>query len=70
MARQWISQDRISSAGALSPDETRIATGGTDGTVRFFEYQVCQPAGALLTLARTRVSRELTPTERDRFLRD
>lgn len=53
---------------ALSPDGSRIATGGNDGTVRFFECQVCQPANELLTLARKRVTRELSATERARFL--
>ncbi len=48
----------------------RIATGGVDGVVRFFECEVCRPIDELLSLARDRVTRELTPAERARFLGD
>lgn len=51
----------------FAPDG-RIATGGVDGVVRFFRCEVCQPVDELLRLARTRVTRGLTPTERARFL--
>lgn len=53
----------------FSPDG-RIVTGGSDGAVRFFDCEVCHPIDRLLDLARERVTRQLTPTERARFLLD
>lgn len=49
---------------AFSPDGSRLATAGADGTVRLYEMEM----DALVALARSRVTRELTAEECDRFL--
>jgi WD40 repeat protein len=48
---------------AFSPDGTRIATASDDGTARIYTCAICGPIGDVEALARTRVTRQLTPQE-------
>ncbi len=59
-------------AATFDPTGRRILTGGADGTVRTFDCEICGNVDRLLALARTRLAqtrRELTPEERERYLR-
>jgi WD40 repeat protein len=51
---------------ALSPDGKRLVTGSQDGIVRVYWVEIED----LMALARTRVTRELTPQERKKFLHE
>jgi WD40 repeat protein/transcriptional regulator with XRE-family HTH domain len=53
---------------AFSPDGRRLAAARGDGTVRVWHCQVCRPIPQVLTLAKKRVTRELTSEERKIFL--
>lgn len=52
----------------FSPDGRSIVSGGEDGSIRIWHCEVCAPIDQLLRLARARVLRPLTDTERARFL--
>ena len=52
----------------FSPDGTRVASAGADGTTVVWACEVCRSIEDTLTLARSRVVRELTPEERTTFL--
>jgi WD40 repeat protein len=51
-------------AVAFSPNGRRIVVDGVDGVVRLYSCDICAPVKNLLMLARSRVTRELTSTER------
>lgn len=53
---------------ALSADGRLILTVSADKTARVYTCEVCGPVESLFDLARTWVRRELSPTERTRFL--
>ncbi|MBW3664949.1 MAG: glycerol-3-phosphate acyltransferase [Actinobacteria bacterium] len=55
---------------AFTPDGQRIAVGGTDGAIRLYPCDVCHPIQRMLELARDRITRQLTPAERARFLHE
>lgn len=55
---------------AFTPNGQRIAVGGTDGAIRLYSCDVCQPIDRMLELARARITRNLTPAERARFLHE
>jgi len=55
---------------AFSPDGKSVATLDFDGSIRIWDAcAACQNAGALLAIAEKRVTRQLTPYERQTFLR-
>lgn len=54
----------------FSPDGSSIISGGVDRTVRIWRCEVCAPVGQVLKLARSRVTRRLTPAERAKFLHE
>ena len=55
---------------AFSPDSRTIATMDANGTIRVWDACTdCENPDALLALAKTRVTRELTPSERVTYLR-
>jgi WD40 repeat protein len=59
-------------AVTFDPSGTVIVTGGVDGTVRSYTCEVCGGIDELLALARSRLAgtqRELTPEEREQYLR-
>jgi WD40 repeat protein/transcriptional regulator with XRE-family HTH domain len=51
----------------FSPDGQHLLTAHDDGTARLWRCTVCRPAGEVLALARTRVTRGLSPDERALF---
>jgi WD40 repeat protein len=51
----------------FNADATKVLTWGDDGTSRIFSCELCQPLPQLLGLADARVTRELTPEERERY---
>jgi len=55
---------------AFSPDGKRIITGTTAGQVPIYAYDIFGPAEELRRLARARIHRELTPEERQKYLRE
>jgi WD40 repeat protein/DNA-binding winged helix-turn-helix (wHTH) protein len=55
-------------AATFSPDGQLIATASLDGTARIYACEVCGTIGELLTIARHRVTRTLTPEERAKYL--
>jgi WD40 repeat protein len=57
-------------AAAFSPDGQLVATGGDDGAVRVYRITVRASVEDLLARARDRVTRELTPEERVKYLRE
>jgi WD40 repeat protein len=57
-------------AAAFSPDDRLVATGGDDGAARIYQRGITPTVEDLLRRARERVTRELTPEERIRYLRD
>jgi WD40 repeat protein len=57
-------------AAAFSPDGQLVATGGDDGAARVYRITVRASVEDLLVRARERVTRELTPEERVKYLRE
>ena len=55
---------------AFSPNGRRIVVAGPDGVARLYECDICVRVKSLLTLARTRVTRNLTSAERARYLHE
>jgi WD40 repeat protein len=56
------------SGANFSPDGQHVVSAGSDGIVRVISCEVCGTLPALLRLARTRADRQLSATERQRFL--
>jgi WD40 repeat protein/DNA-binding SARP family transcriptional activator len=52
----------------FSPNGREVVSAGKDRIIRISPCEVCGPLSAVLRLARTRIDRELTPVERQRFL--
>jgi WD40 repeat protein len=57
-------------SAAFSPDGTFIVTASTDGTARIFPSEMFLPFEHVFALAHTRVTRELAPEEREKYLHD
>jgi hypothetical protein len=55
-------------AARWSPDGKLLVTASADGTAQMYRCDMCIPIPELLALARTRVTRDLRPEERERFL--
>jgi len=55
-------------SAVFSPDGRDVLTAGMDGTARVFSCDVCDSTVQLLALAHTRVTRALTPQERQQYL--
>lgn len=62
------SDSGLVAARFLHGDEHDVVALGADGLVRTYACEVCGSAAELLELARTRVSRELTPRERRTYI--
>ncbi|HEY2202310.1 MAG TPA: hypothetical protein VGH56_10495, partial [Solirubrobacteraceae bacterium] len=68
LLRVWHEQQPVSSV-AFSSDGSRIVTTDATGTISAWDAcTACGDAKALLAIARTRVTRQLTPLERATFL--
>jgi WD40 repeat protein/DNA-binding SARP family transcriptional activator len=52
----------------FSVDGRRVVSSGAPGIVRVSACEVCGSSGSVMTLARTRAARELSPSERQRLL--
>jgi len=63
------SADNARTSVAFSQDGARVATGTTGGQVLVYPCEVCGSAADLVALARSRVTRALTPDERKRYIR-
>ena len=61
--------DSVNSA-AFSPDGKYIVTASNDKTARIYGCEVCRPIQEVIALARTRVTRGLTPEEREKYLHE
>jgi hypothetical protein len=59
--------DRSRTTAAFSPDGSRIATGTAFGQVLVHSCEVCGSVTELLAVARSRVTRSLTPEERAKY---
>jgi len=57
-------------SAAFSPDGKRIVTASEDGTARIYACDICVPLEGLLSIARNRVTRELTAEERKKYLHE
>lgn len=57
-------------SAAFSPNGKFVVTASEDKTARIFACEVCGSIEDLLALARTRVTRELTPEEREKYLHE
>jgi WD40 repeat protein len=57
-------------SAAFSPDDRLIATGGDDGAARVYQRDVRPTVEDLLARARDRVTRQLSPEERVKYLRE
>jgi len=57
-------------SAAYSPDGRFIVTASSDKTARIYACEVCRPIPEALALARTRVTRSLTPEEREKYLHE
>jgi WD40 repeat protein len=55
-------------SAAFSPDGRSVVTAGEDGTVQIHPFEVAVPLPQLLSLARARLTRDLTPQESQRYL--
>ncbi len=55
---------------AFSPDGRRVVAAGGDSRLHVYGCDVCAPLPELQALARRRVTRELTPVERRRYLHE
>jgi WD40 repeat protein len=55
---------------SLAPRGNLIASASDDRTVRLYRCETCVPIDELAALASGRVTRSLTPPERQRFLGD
>jgi len=61
--------DEVWSA-SFSPDGRFVVTASFDKTARIYACEVCRPIQEVLALARTRVTRSLTPEERAKYLHE
>lgn len=57
-------------SAAFSPDGRRVVAGTASGRVRLFSCETCVPGSELLEIARTRVTRALSPQERTQYLHE
>src|SRR5262249_3118113 len=55
---------------SFSPDGSFVVTASYDKTARIYACEVCRPIHDVLALARTRVTRSLTPEERGKYLHE
>ena len=55
-------------SAAFSPGGAAVVTASTDGLARLYSCELCAPWRELLNVARSRVTRSLTPAERRAFL--
>jgi WD40 repeat protein len=53
---------------AFSPKGMFVVTASADGTARIYACDICVSWKELMGFARTRVTRELTPEEREKYL--
>jgi WD40 repeat protein len=54
----------------FSPDSTHVATASHDGTARVYDLRDRETVADLIAIAKSRVSRELTPAERELYLHE
>jgi len=67
---QAVEQIRFGGWGvAFSPDARFVAT-VAGGTARIYPCEVCRPLEELIALAHSRVTRQLTPDERQKYLNE
>jgi WD40 repeat protein len=64
----WRSAQHVVKAVSFANGGTEIIAGGMDGTVRRYACDVCLPLPKLAALASTRLARQLTEDERQRYV--
>ncbi len=69
MAELYGPREGVESA-AFTPNGKWVVTGAGDGTARIHACEACGSLKDLLVLAPSRVTRELTPEERKKYLMD